>query len=78
MAKDLDDSESHQHDVESYRKLMDFFGTPQAILDQYKVVNLISIRDLVIMIGTLTLFGLDEFISDFIEVILENKNAKIP
>jgi hypothetical protein len=78
MAKDLEDTESHQHDVESYRKLMDFFGSPQAILDQYKVVNLISLRDLVTMIGTLTLFGLDEFISDFIEVILENRNAKIP
>jgi hypothetical protein len=78
MAKDLDEDESRQHDVESYRKLMDFFGSPQDILDQYKLVNLVSIRDLVTMIGTLTLFGLDEFISDFIEVILENRKAKIP
>jgi hypothetical protein len=78
IAKDLEEQESRQHDVESYRKLMDFFGSPQAILDQYKLVNLVSIRDLVTMIGTLTLFEVDEFISDFIQVILENRNAKIP
>lgn len=66
------------NNVDDYAKVLKVFENPQAILDQYKEVSIITEADVEAIIHCLSLFGYEEFIPKFVDIIQNNTLAKKP
>ena len=64
--------------ISNYDKLLEIFKEPHNIIEKYKSVLIISECDVVVLISAQKIFGLEEYIPRFIDVVINNNTAQTP